>query len=471
MNQHLFKEYDIRGVVERDLPRELVTAIGRAFATYVVRKTSKKQPRLALGRDVRLSSPFLHDAILEGMLACGAHVTDLGDCPTPATYFSLFHLPIDGAIMITGSHNPKEFNGFKLCYNKTTLFGDQIQEIRRMIEADDFLSGTGKADSFDILQAYHDHHVKRHAGLKKFDPLTVVVDAGNGTAALGVPKLLKALGCRVEELFCTVDGAFPNHHPDPTIPENLQTLIETVRKMHADIGLAFDGDADRLGIVDETGRILWGDEIMVLLARDILTRHPGASVIGEVKCSQRMYDAINAAGGKAIMWKTGHSLIKNKMKEEHALLAGEMSGHLFFSEDYFGFDDATHAALEILRILSVHKEHGGKGVSELLSDLPNAIATPEIRIDCPDEKKFAIVEAVKSAVTEHQKSGKAPKIRELITVDGIRVVFENGWGLVRSSNTQPILVSRFEALDNGALREYQGFLDEKIRFAKQANGI
>ncbi|MBF0501410.1 MAG: phosphomannomutase/phosphoglucomutase [Candidatus Riflebacteria bacterium] len=468
LNPHLFKEYDVRGVVEHDLPRELVVAIGRAFATYVIRKSGKHLPRLAVGRDVRLSSPALHDAIIEGMTATGANVTDLGECPTPVTYFALFHLPVDGAIMITGSHNPKEFNGFKLCFNRTTLFGDQIQEVRRLIEADDFVSGAGKTDSYNILDAYHTHQMKRHADLKEFDkPLSVVVDAGNGTAALGIPRLLRELGCKVEELFCTVDGAFPNHHPDPTIPANLDALIKTVHNIGADIGLAFDGDADRLGIVDENGRILWGDEIMVVLARDILKRHPGATVIGEVKCSQRMYDAINAAGGRAIMWKTGHSLIKNKMKEEHALLAGEMSGHLFFSEDYFGFDDAAHAALEVIRILYQHKSSGGKGLSELLSDLPAVVATPEIRIDCPDAHKSGIVEDVRSSIAAHQKTGNNPRIRELILVDGIRAIFEKGWGLVRSSNTQPILVSRYEALDADSLDEYQKFMEKHIDLAKK----
>ena len=465
-NHYVFKEYDIRGVVARDLPADFVQAIGRAFGTFVRRRTGKPQPHVALGQDVRLSSPSLHDSILKGLLEAGIKVTELGQTPTPVVYFSLFHLPIDGAVQITGSHNPSDFNGFKLCLGKTTIFGADIQTIRKMIETDDFEKGTGTVDHCEILAAYHEYQVKRHDILRQaVRPLKLVVDGGNGTAGLVFPQVLRDLGCQVEELYCDIDGRFPNHHPDPTIPENLAVLIERVKTGKADLGLAFDGDSDRLGLVDETGRILWGDEIMIVLARDILKRHPGAGVIGEVKCSQRMYDALEKAGARGIMWKTGHSLIKNKMKDEHALLAGEMSGHLFFAEEYFGYDDAMHAALEIARILADHLKAGGKSFSELLQDIPPAFATPEIRTDCADDKKSLVVADVRRELEEHFKGGGTPKIRTLITIDGVRAVFEKGWGLVRSSNTQPILVSRFEATTTAEVSVYQTFMEVIIRQA------
>ncbi len=458
-NSHVFKEYDIRGIVEKDFNPAFVAAIGKAFGSYVIRRTKLHSPRICIGRDVRLSGPDLFEWLTKGVLESGSDVIDLGVCPTPATYFSLFNLDVAGAIMITGSHNPKEYNGFKLCFAKTTLFGDQIQEIRRIIEKDDFSHGSGKVESHPIVEPYFSYHIKRHQyNFPEKRKLKVVVDSGNATAALVMPELLRGTGCQVVELFCTVDGNFPNHHPDPTIPENLKTLIEKVKSERADIGLAFDGDSDRLGVVDEKGQILWGDDIVILLGRDILKRNPEAKIIGEVKCSQRMYDAIEKAGGNPIMWKTGHSLIKNKMKEEHALLAGEMSGHLFLAENHFGYDDAIHAGLEVVRIMRDHFRNGGRGLSELLSDLPHVVNTPEIRTDCPDHLKFAVVEKVKNALEMHQKSGKNPEIRQLVTIDGVRAVFENGWGLVRASNTQPILVSRFEATSLEFVDLYREFL-------------
>ncbi len=465
MNPHIFKEYDIRGVVERDFSAELVGDIGRAFVTWIRQQGPKQDLALAVGRDVRLSSPQLFDWLVKGLIDMGVEVIDLGTCPTPLVYFSLFHLPVDGAVMITGSHNPKEFNGFKLCYNRTTLFGPQIQEIKKLVEGKRFHPRAGwKKRHSDIITAYREYQRRRHASLAAGTPhLKVVIDAGNGTAGLVAPPIFRDLGCEVVELFCEPDGAFPNHHPDPTIPANLQALVETVKTAGADLGLAFDGDADRLGVVDEQGTVLWGDEIMVVLARDILRRHPGAAIIGEVKCSSRMYREITRAGGKAIMWKTGHSLIKNKMKEEHALLAGEMSGHIFFAEDYFGYDDAIHAALEVATILHQAKKTGPWKMSDFLADLPPVQVTPEIRIDCPDEEKFRLIEGMRKRLRAHQEAGAEPRITGWNDIDGVRVDFERGWGLLRVSNTQPVLVSRFEAETAELLVTYQGLFDSLLR--------
>jgi len=468
MNVNIFKEYDLRGIVDRDFPTELVEKIGKAFAAYVHRETGKAKPRISIGRDVRLSSPGLREALFKGLKSSGIDVTDLGICPTPLVYFSLFNLPVDGGVMITGSHNPKEYNGFKLCFKKTTLFGAQIQEIRKIVERQDFVSGSGESDTFDVNPAYQKWQIERHSSiLKSGAELKVVVDAGNGTAGPVIVPILRQLGCKVIELFCEPDGEFPNHHPDPTIAANLQMLVSRVKSEKADLGLAFDGDSDRLGIVDNNGTILWGDEIMIILARDILTRHPGTKIIGEVKCSTRMYHQIAKAGGKPIMWKTGHSLIKNKMKEEHALLAGEMSGHLFFAEDYFGYDDAIHAALEIVAIASKEKATRQRRFSDLLSDVPHVFVTPEIRIDCSDDKKFDVVQAVRKIMEARHQEGLEPHIRGLCTIDGIRVEFEKGWGLVRASNTQPILVSRYEAQNQKLLAVYQKLFEEAIAAAAE----
>ncbi|MGM0598328.1 MAG: phosphomannomutase/phosphoglucomutase [Candidatus Rifleibacteriota bacterium] len=465
-NKSVFKQYDIRGIVEKDFSEEFIYKLARSFAAYVANEKGKPgELRMAIGRDARLSGPQLQDWFTRGLLDSGVDVIDLGMCPTPLVYYSMFKLDIDGAIMITGSHNPPEYNGFKLGFNKTTIYGDQIQKVREILEKESFIDGNGKQSSYNIIEAYIDFQINRQKALKEqANKPKVVVDAGNGTAGLVAPQIFKKLGCEVIELFCEPDGNFPNHHPDPTVEKNLQHLVSKVKEVGADVGFSYDGDSDRLGVVDNEGNILWGDEIMIILARDVLQRNPHATIIGEVKCSTRMYREIENAGGNPVMWKTGHSLIKNKMKEAKAMLAGEMSGHIFFAEEFFGFDDAIHASLEIARISA--QAMPDKCPADFLRDLPEVIVTPEIRIDCEESKKFKVVDQVINLIQTHNKSLTAPIIRNINLTDGIRVEFDKGWGLVRASNTQPILVSRFEAEDTSSLSEYKQFVENKIKEAE-----
>ncbi|GAB4283476.1 MAG: phosphomannomutase/phosphoglucomutase [Candidatus Rifleibacteriota bacterium] len=467
-NKSVFKQYDIRGIVEKDFSQEFIKGLARAFASFVSKKLAGRNDLcFAIGRDARLSGPALSEWFIDGLITSGVKVIDLGMCATPLVYFSMFHLPVDAAVMVTGSHNPPEYNGFKLGFGKTTIYGDEIQEVRRILETEDFLFGSGSISSHDIISDYIDYQVKRHESIcdARIKP-KVVIDAGNGTAGLVAPEIFKRLGCEVVELFCKPDGNFPNHHPDPTVEANLQHLVAEMKKGRADVGFAFDGDSDRLGVVDEKGNILWGDEIMIVLARDVLARNPHSTIIGEVKCSTRMYREIEKAGGNPIMWKTGHSLIKNKMKESGALLAGEMSGHIFFAEDFFGFDDAIHASLEIARILS--EKLPERKMSDFLKGLPAVKVTPEIRIACREETKFAVVDKVIEFIKKHNSTLCQPKIRNINLTDGIRVEFDKGWGLVRASNTQPILVSRFEAEDDESLKAYQSFIEDKIKEAEES---
>jgi phosphomannomutase/phosphoglucomutase len=374
-------------------------------------------------------------------------VLDLGVVPTPLVYFATFTLDVGGAVQITGSHNPPDENGFKVCLGKTTIFGEEIQHIRAIMEKGEFAKGRGAAQEVQIIEDYQRHVL----GTLRTGPLSrkVVVDCGNGTAGLVAPELYRLMGMEVVELFCEPDGRFPNHHPDPTIPKNLESLMDAISGERADLGIAFDGDADRIGVVDERGEILWGDQLMIIFSREILPENPGAKIIGEVKCSQTLFDDIRARGGEPIMWKVGHSLIKSKMKEEGALLAGEMSGHLFFADRYFGYDDAIYAGARLLEILS--RREGT--LSGLVSDVPKAFNTPEIRVRCPDEKKFQVVEAIKE-----EFRGRHP----VIDVDGVRVQFDEGWGLVRASNTQPVLVLRFEAGSPEALERIQNEIKGKL---------
>ena len=445
MKPHIFREYDIRGVVPDELNRETAHVLGLALGTYYAEKGAR---RICVGRDCRLSSPELSEGLISGLSASGMAVTDTGMVPTPGLYFSIYHLDMDGGVQITGSHNPPEFNGFKVCLGKaTTIHGAEIRKIREIVSAGKFRSGAGKVEKAEILGPYVDYlveninpgPVKRH----------VVVDAGNGTGGLVACEIYSRLGWRVTPLFCEPDGWFPNHHPDPTIPENLESLIARVRDEGADLGIAFDGDADRIGVVDRRGQVIWGDLLMIIFGRDLLTRHPGAKIIGEVKCSQVLYDDIRRHGGQAIMWKAGHSLIKSKMKEEGALLAGEMSGHLFFAERYFGFDDAVYAGARLLEILS----RNPGTLEEMLSDVPRMVNTPEIRMECSDDRKFRIVEEL---------AEEFKKDYDVIDVDGARVLFDGGWGLIRSSNTQPVLVLRFEAKDQERLKEIRRIFMEKL---------
>lgn len=441
MNPAIFREYDIRGIADKDFDTDFAFTLGRAYGTLA--RAQGKQ-RVSVGRDCRLTSDKYAVALRQGLCATGLTVLDIGVCPTPLLYFSLHHYDLDGGIQVTGSHNPAEHNGFKICLDKITIHGEEIQELRKLMERGTFVSGQGTEEPAPIIPSYQEFINRRFGPLGR--RVSVVVDAGNSTAGPVAPDIFRALGCQVTELFCDMDGRFPNHHPDPTLPENLTHLIDRVQETGAEIGIAYDGDADRLGLVDRSGRIIWGDEMMVLFSRDILQRHPGAVIVSEVKCSQRLFDDIAQQGGKPIMWKAGHSLLKAKMRETGALLGGEMSGHMFFADRYFGYDDAIYASCRVLEILG----KTGKELSKLLADLPPSFTTPEIRVDCPDALKFRVAEKVR----DHFRGRY-----EIVDVDGVRVKFDDGWGLVRASNTQPVLVLRFEATTKEKLTEYKELME------------
>jgi len=453
VNQTIFREYDIRGIAEKDFDASLAEALGRAYARYLqIKKPEVKTPKVSVGKDCRLTGDQYTDALVRGLTSSGVDVVRIGTCPTPLTYFSVFHLKLDGAIMVTGSHNPADYNGFKICVGKETLHGEQIQVLRKIIEASERRESSHKGviSSYEIIPAYIDHIVKNTPPLKR---KKIVLDAGNGTAGNVAPELFTRLGADVVPLYCELDGRFPNHHPDPTVHENLKDLVSKIRSEKADFGLAFDGDSDRVGFVDEQGRIAFGDELMVILARAVLKERPGATIISEVKSSNRLYNEIAACGGKPLMWKTGHSLIKSKMKETGAILAGEMSGHIFFADRYFGYDDALYAGVRLYEIASATS----KPTSSLLAGLPSAVATPEIRVDCSDEQKFKLV--------EETKKNLAAKGCPINDIDGVRVDFPDGWGLVRASNTQPVLVLRFEAVTQSRLDEIQALVRSALKEA------
>jgi phosphomannomutase/phosphoglucomutase len=468
----IFREYDIRGVVGRDLTGSIAYKIGFAFGGMLKERGAS---RITIGRDARLSSPELFSNLVSGLDRAGIKVVDIGICPTPLLYFSLFHPPgsalggerVEGGVMITGSHNPADYNGFKLCIGQDTLYGEDLQRLRRRVEKEvggEKLEAKDEGLKQEIIPLYQDYMKKQFGPVSKqarAKPIIVVLDSGNGTAGIVAPAIFRDLGCRVVELYSEPDGRFPNHHPDPTMPDNLHDLIAAVRAEKAAFGVGYDGDADRIGVVDDQGTILWGDQLMMLFAREILTQRPNATFVSEVKASQLLFDDIRKRGGTAIMWRTGHSLIKAKMKEENAALAGEMSGHLFFADRYFGYDDAIYASLRLLELVV----RRGKPLSSLLSDLPRSHNTPEIRVDCPDDRKFAVVERLKEALKSSQFTvhGSQPRIRDLITVDGVRVVFEGGWGLIRASNTQPALVLRFEADSESKLSEIRAFLEGQLQ--------
>lgn len=448
VNPLIFREYDIRGTVGEDLTFEVAKLIGRGFATYLREKELKD---IVVGRDCRLSSDDLFNSLSEGLLEAGCNVIDIGIVPTPLLYFALFHLNPDGGVMITGSHNPPDFNGFKLCVGKDTIFGEEIQKVSKIVQKESFAKGKGTLQSYPTIIDEYKEHIANMIKLGKRNP-KVVIDAGNGTASIVAVDLLKSLGAEVIPLYCEMDGNFPNHHPDPTIPKYLIDLIEKVKETDADAGIAYDGDADRIGVVDEKGEIIWGDKLLLIFARDLLKRKPNSKIIYEVKCSMLLEKDIIQHNGIPLMWKAGHSLMKGKMKETKAELAGEMSGHIFFADEYFGYDDAIYASCRLLRILSNTEE----ALSSFLSDLPITYSTPEIRIECPDEIKFQVIERLKKELATEFK---------IITIDGVRVEFEDGWGLVRASNTQPVLVLRFEATSQERLEEIQAFLMKKVKEA------
>jgi phosphomannomutase/phosphoglucomutase len=406
---------------------------------------------IAVGRDVRLSSPRIRDALLEGLTSTGLDVIDLGIVPTPLLYFGIAHLKTDGGVMITGSHNPPEFNGFKLCVGVDSIYGSEIQDLYRQIEAGDFEAGQGSVRSDDVIPAYKDYLT---SNLNIDLPMKIVIDCGNGCGGLVAPDLFKEMGCLVDVLYGEPDGNFPNHHPAPTVSSNLEDLIHSTRSIGFDLGIAYDGDADRIGVIDDMGKILWGDQILTIFSRSILKKNPGATIIGDVKCSQNLYNDIRERGGNPIMWKTGHSLIKKKMREEGALLAGEMSGHIFFNDRYFGYDDAIYATGRLLELLCEE----ARPLSQLLWGLPKVYTTPEIRLECSDDVKFPLVEKVK----EYFKSQY-----EVIDVDGVRVIFEDGWGLIRASNTQPVVVLRFEAQSESRLQEIRTLMETKLEEYKR----
>jgi phosphomannomutase / phosphoglucomutase len=443
----IFRQYDIRGVVGDDLTADAAAAIGRAFAVYLGRHGVRRP--VAVGRDNRPSGEGLRDALVGGLTACGVDVVDIGVVPTPLLYWSLSHLDVGAGIQITGSHNPSEYNGFKICLGTESVHGAELQELYRLASGTQFPTGSGTVRHETVIDRYIDDIVRRTGTLSR--PPRVVIDCGNGAGALVAPALFTRVLTDAKCLFCDSDGTFPNHHPDPTVLENLEALIAEVTRGHYDFGVAFDGDADRIGVVDRAGRVIWGDYLLILYARDVLARTgKDQPIIFDVKCSQALPDAVVKAGGRPVMWKTGHSLIKGKMKELGAPIAGEMSGHMFFSESFYGHDDALYAAARLMRIVS----ESGMTIEELLADVPRFVSTPEIRIDCPDDQKFAIVdEAVRHFARD----------REVVGVDGARVLFGDGWGLIRASNTQPALVVRFEARTPERLAVIRGEMEGWLR--------
>jgi len=434
INPQIFREYDIRGLVDVDLTQDSTELIGKSIGTYIYRNGGKT---LTVGYDMRASSIPFRDSLIRGINSTGCDVIDIGMVPTPVAYFSLHHLKPDGGVMITGSHNPSEFNGFKISNGLHSLYGESIQELRRLIDSDDFELGSGKLSKENVLEDYIQGIFDR---VKVSRSVKVVVDGGNGCFGIVGPQLLKRIGANIIELYCEPDGNFPNHHPDPTVEKNMLDLSKKVKEERAELGIGFDGDADRIGIVDEKGKILWGDQLLMIFARDILKHNPGATIVGEVKCSQNLFKDIEGHGGTAVMSAAGHSLIKKKMQETNSLLAGEMSGHICFADDYYGFDDAIYAACRILQIVASSKIK----VSEMLLDVPKTEATPEIRVDCPDDRKFEIVRELTESFRKNY---------DVIDIDGVRINFGEGWALIRASNTQPVIVFRFEANNAGRLAE------------------
>ena len=443
LNKYIFREYDIRGKVSDDFPPEVVEALGKGFGTYIKRGGGQE---IALSGDIRLTTPDLMEQFKTGVLSTGVDVIKIGILPTPANYYSMFSLGVAGAVQITGSHNPPEFNGFKLSRDKKAVFGEAIQEIRVIIEKEDYETGEGSEASYDILTKYK-RMIASKIDIKK--PMKVVMDCGNAAGAICAPEIFKNLNVDLTELYCDVDGTFPNHHPDPTVEENLVDLISLVKQGSYDIGLAFDGDADRVGVVDETGDIVWADQLIALFLPEVVEE--GDEILYDVKCSQALEEMIVKYGGKPVMWKKGHSLIKQRMSELNCKLGGEMSGHIFFADDYFGYDDAIYVAARIVQTLS----RTDQKLSQLKAELPKYYSTPEMRLEAEsDEEKFRIAKEAVAYFTENY---------DCSTVDGVRIKFGDGWGLVRSSNTQPVIVCRFEANTAERMEEIQSIVMNKLQ--------
>ena len=436
LNESIFREYDIRGIVIEDFPKEVVEKLGKAFGTYILRNDGKT---ISVSGDIRESSPTLKKYFISGILSTGANVIDTGMLPTPVNYFSMYHLNVDAAVQITGSHNPNEFNGFKFSCKNESFYGNKIQLLKKMILENDFIQGQGILNTQDIINDYIQMLVSKISIDKK---LKVIVDSGNACGCITVPQTLKKLGVHVDELYCDIDSSFPNHHPDPTVDSNLIDIINKIKNENYDLGMAFDGDADRIVVIDEKGEVIRSDNLMCLFLPEVITS-TNKKIIFDVKCSESLEKMIVKNGGKPLMWNTGHSLIKDKMKTEKATFAGEMSGHIFFADDYYGYDDALYVGLRLLQILSKTDEK----LSDLTKNIPKYHSTPEMRIDCDnDEEKFKITKKAVDFFTSNY---------ECITIDGVRIKFKDGWGLVRSSNTQPVIVCRFEAKTKEQLQEYK----------------
>jgi len=447
----IFRAYDIRGIVGDDVNADVFRRIGQAYGTLVVRQGGS---RVVVGRDGRLSSPELAAAFAAGVNGAGCGVLDAGLVPTPMLYFGIHHLRADGGVAVTASHNPGNYNGLKLCLGTRTLFGDDIQALRQAIEDDDLDSGSHGIENVDLVDSYVGM-VKDRVQLER--PVRVVIDAGNGVAGMIAPRMYRELGCEVEEMYCDVDGTFPNHHPDPTVPEAVAELSRRVVEGGFDLGLGFDGDGDRVGLIDERGEIVWGDRLTILLARDVLGRNPGATVIFDVKCSTQLGNDIAARGGRPLMWKTGHSFIKQKIREEGALLAGEMSGHLFFGENFYGHDDAVYAGAKLMEIYSRQDEP----FSMQLDDLPEVFSTPEIRHPSTEEHKFAICDRLRDELAADH---------DVVSIDGVRVEFDDGWGLARASNTGPQIILRFEAQSQQRLEEIRQLVESRLHSVEKELG-
>ncbi|OYT54630.1 MAG: phosphomannomutase [Candidatus Altiarchaeales archaeon ex4484_2] len=444
----IYRAYDIRGVYNQELTCEVAESIGKAYATYI------NGGEVVVGFDARESSTRLRDSLVKGLTFGGCDVVDVGMVPTPLLYFAISHYNKEGGIMITGSHNPPEYNGFKLCRGTHTLYGEGIQELRKIVDSGRYRSGKGGVKKLDVKETYLSYVAERINLDKK---IRVVVDGGNGAVDDIADKLFRRLGCQVSCIYCQPDGSFPNHFPDPTVDENLKDLIDKVREKKADLGVAFDGDCDRLGVVDGSGNIVRGDQILVLFSRQVLDKQPGSKIIFEVKCSQALIDEIKKGGGIPVMYRTGHSFIKKKMREEDSPLAGEMSGHFFFADNYYGFDDGIYAAARLMEILSA----SGNTLAELVEGMPHYHSTPEIRLKCGEQEKFEIVKEMRK---------KFRKEYNVIDIDGIRVQFDDGWGLVRASNTEPAIILRFEAKTKARLEEIRGIITkELVKFPSLSN--